>query len=312
LAATILARRFRRALRDADVAYLWAGAPEAVYRAVAAAGVPLVVERVNCHRATSIRILETAYQRAGLRPAHGISQASLEEERRKLALADWIFAPSPLVARSLTDDGIAEERVLRVGYGWASHRVEAPRAPREPGATPVFLFVGTVCIRKGAHLLLEAWAEANPAGRLDVCGPVLPEVRAVVGRHLERADVRTPGPVRPFSRAAAGAEVFVFPTLEEGSSLAVLEAMASGLALLTTPMGAGDLIRHGQEGLVLDPYDRPAWVAALRELASDRALRERLGAAARARAQQFTWERAGETRARSLLGALERRRQRGA
>lgn len=311
LAGALSARQFRRALRGADLAYLWAGVPEAVYQSVAAAGVPLVVERVNCHRATSIRILEEAFQRAGIPSAHGISQASLAEERRKLALADFIFAPSPLVARSLTDEGIAEERVLRVSYGWSPHRIAAAPAPRDPGAPPVFLFVGTVCIRKGAHLLLEAWAEASPAGRLDVCGPVLPEIRAAAGRHLDRPDVRTPGPVRPFSRAAAGAEIFVFPTLEEGSSLAVLEAMASGLGLLTTPMGAGELVRHGQEGLVLDPYDRPAWVAALRQLAADGALRARLGAAARARAQEFTWPRAGATRARALLAALERRRQRG-
>lgn len=307
LAATLSARRFRSALRDADVAYLWAGTPESVYREVKAAGVPLVVERVNCHRATSIPILEEAYRRAGLRTTLHITEASLAEERRKLTMADWIFAPSPPVRRSLLDDGIPDERILPVSYGWSPHRIEQGPLSRTGASPPVFLFVGTVCVRKGAHLLLEAWADAGVTGRLKVCGPVLPEIRAAAGGLLDRPGVSTPGPMRPFSRAAAGAEVFVFPTLEEGSSLAVLEAMASGLALLTTPMGAGEIVRHGQEGFVLEPYDRPAWVSALRELASNAALRARMGAAARARAQKYTWQAAGANRRRLLLEALRRR-----
>jgi glycosyltransferase involved in cell wall biosynthesis len=307
LAAAASALRYRQALRGADAAYVWAGTPESVYRDAAASGVPLVVERVNCHRATSVPILEEAYRRAGLGPAHGITEASLAEERRKLALADWIFAPSPPVRRSLLDDGIPDERILPVSYGWSPHRVEPRDLSAPPSGPPVFLFVGTVCVRKGAHLLLEAWSEARVNGRLDVCGPVLPEIQATAGALLARPGVNHRGPVRPFARAAAGAEVFAFPTLEEGSSLAVLEAMATGLALLTTPMGAGEIVRHGREGLVLDPYDRPAWVAALRQLADDPALRLRLASAAHARAQEFTWEKAGAKRRRLLLEALERR-----
>lgn len=308
-ARLLAARQFERALRGADAAYVWASTPEPVFEGVKAAGVPLVVERVNCHRATAIPILDEAYRRAGLPAAHGISQDSLAEERRKLAMADYIFAPSPPVRKSLIDDGIPEDRILSVSYGWAPHRVEGTRPPRDASTPPVFLFVGTVCIRKGAHLLLEAWAEAGAAGRLDICGPIRPEIRAVAGRLLEAPGVRTPGTVRPFSRAAAAADVFVFPTLEEGSSLAVLEAMATGLAMLTTPMGAGEIIRHGQEGLVLDPYDRAAWADALRLLGSDAALRKRLGEAARRRAEEYTWQQAGATRRRLLLDALQRRQE---
>lgn len=301
-AERLCTRNFRAALRRADVAYLWASTPESVYRDVKAAGVPLVVERVNCHRATSIPILEEAYRRAGIPAAHGITASSLEEERRKLAMADWIFAPSPLVRQSLLDEGIADERILPISYGWSQERMGD--TPRRVGALPVFLFVGSVCVRKGAHLLVEAWTEAEVQGRLDICGPILPEIRAIVGSKLGHPGIRTPGSVWPISRATAEAEVFAFPTLEEGSSLAVLEAMASGLALLTSPMGAGDIVRHGQDGFVLDPYDRPAWVSALRQLASDPALRARMGASARARAQEFTWPRAGANRRTRLLEAF--------
>jgi glycosyltransferase involved in cell wall biosynthesis len=307
LVRALARRRFRRALRGADVAYLWAATPEAVYADVREAGVPLVVERVNCHRATSRAILEDAFRRAGIPPAHGITEESLAEERRKLAMADWIFAPSPLVRRSLLEEGIPEERILSVGYGWSPRRVALQRPPRAAGATPAFLFLGTVCVRKGAHLLLDAWAAAGGPGRLEICGPVLPEISTLAAHHLARPDVATPGPVAPFARAIGDAEVFAFPTLEEGSSLAVLEAMASGLAILTTPMGAGEIVRDGVEGIVLDPFDREAWVAALRRLASEPSLRARLGEAAELRARQFTWAKVGAKRRELIARALRLR-----
>ncbi len=304
VAGELQRRRYRRALARADVAYLWAATPESIYTDVKEAGLPLCVERINCHRATSLPILEEAYRRAGLAPAHGISCASLAEERRKLALADWIFAPSSLVRRSLLEDGVPAEKVLSSSYGWSPERMSVAPRSRVRDAPPTFLFVGSICIRKGAHLLLDAWAAAGVRGRLDLCGKVLPEVKRVAGLHLERPDVRARGHVEAIAQAYASADVLCLPTLEEGSPLVVYEAMAHGLAILTTPMGAGDVVRDGIEGLVRDPYDREGWIAELRRLAGDPELRNRLGAAARARAQEFTWQKVGARRRELLLSAL--------
>jgi len=302
-----LHRRFARALRGATVAYLWAGTPEPYYAEVKAAGVPLVVERVNCHRATAIPILDEAFRRAGLPPAHDLTLASLEEERRKLALADLVFTANPLAARSVVEAGVPATRVLRSSYGWSAARVTmAPRC-RSFGAPPTVLFVGTVCLRKGAHLLLGAWADAGIDGTLELCGEVLPEVVHVAGALLARPDVRARGHVADIATAYADADLFAFPTLEEGGPLVVVEAMARGLAILTSPMGAGDVLRDGVDGLVRDPWDREAWVEGLRRLASDGGLRQRLGASARERAAAFTWDQVGARRRTLLLDALAAR-----
>lgn len=300
-------RRFRRALREATVAYLWAATPEPVFQDVKEAGLPLVLERINCHRATAVPILDEAYRRAGLAPAHGISPASVEEERRKLALADWVFVSNPLAARSFLDAGVPESKLLRTTYGWSSQRVPVAARSRPAGAPPVVLFVGTVCLRKGAHLLLEAWAEAGIAGTLELCGQLLPEVAKVSATHLARPDVRARGHVVAIAQAYADADLFAFPTLEEGGPLVVIEAMARGLPILTSPMGAGEVLRDGVEGLVRDPADRAGWVEALRRLAGDAALRARLGAAARERAARYRWDQVGARRRAQLLDALSGR-----
>jgi glycosyltransferase involved in cell wall biosynthesis len=304
LATKVLEWRYRSALAGADLAYLWAATPEPFYAAVARAGLPLVVERINCHRSTAIRILEEAYRRVGLAPAHGLTPESLAEERRKLSQASWIFAPSPLVRGSLLEEGIPAERILSSSYGWSPERMLTPRRSRPADAHPIFLFVGLACVRKGAHLLLDAWAAAAPQARLAIYGRIAPEVATLSSAHLARPDVHAPGFVEGIAKVYADADVFAFPTLEEGSALVVYEAMAHGLPVLTTPMGAGEVVRDGIEGIVVDPYDRDAWVEAMRRLARDPGLRARLGAAARARAREFTWQKVGERRRAQLVAVL--------
>lgn len=297
-------RRYRRALSDASAAYVWAASPMRVYEDATRASVPVIMERINCHQAAAIRILDDAYRRAGLEPAHGITAEAARAESRKLSLAYRVFAPSPHVERYLLEQGVPAEKVLRSTYGWSPERIApGPFAPRR-AMPPAFAFVGTLCVRKGAHLLLDYWSAAAPRARLSFYGKLQADVKAVASRYLGRADVELHGHVDDVARAYRASGVLVLPTVEEGSPLVVYEAMAHGLAILTTPMGAGDVVRDGLEGIVLDPYDRDAWVEALRRLATDDDLRGRLGAAAAARAQEFTWRKVGARRRALLIASL--------
>lgn len=299
-----LRRSYRAALARADAAYLWAAIPEPMYADVGASGLPLFVERINTHRAMARRVLEEASRRAGVPATHGITDEAIAEERRKLAQADRVFSPSPVVTRSLLEEGVPPEKVLPASYGWSPERLGGATRSRPADDRPVFLYAGTGCIRKGLHLLLDAWASADVRARLDIVGTVLEEVCRTSSDHLGREDVRRAGFAPHIAQAYADADVFVLPTVEEGSPLVIHEAMSFGLPVLTTPAGAGEVVRHDVEGMVLDPYDRDAWVHALRRLAADPDLRARMGAAARERSREFTWDRVAERRRALLLGAL--------
>ena len=100
------------------------------------------------------------------------------------------------------------------------------------------------------------------------------------------------------------ADIFAFPTLEEGSPLVSYEAMACGLPVVTSPMGAGSVVRHGQEGLVVDPYDPQALIRALQELAEDVRTRREMGAAAQRRAAEYTWNKVARRRYELFTAAL--------
>ena len=81
------------------------------------------------------------------------------------------------------------------------------------------------------------------------------------------------------------ADVFVLPTLAEGSAEVINEALGAGIPVVTTP-AAGSVVRDGIEGRIVPERDPAALAAAIDELLSDRPLRARMALAARgARAQ---------------------------
>ena len=86
-------------------------------------------------------------------------------------------------------------------------------------------------------------------------------------------------------------------SVAEGSPIALLEAMACGLApVLTSTTGAAELVRDGVDALIVPPRDARALEAAVERLADDRDLLGRLRERAQATAQALSWERvAGRT-----------------
>ena len=155
----------------------------------------------------------------------------------------------------------------------------------------MIFFSGRMERRKGIHLCLEivpAILEKHDveivfAGQdlFDVVSSsLLPSLRGRSLRgtfkYLGKLDLRD---VRACLRAA---DIFLFPSLWENCPYSCLEAMAAGRAIVCSDAGGlPELIRHRENGLLARSEQPAAFIAALDELIADRALRERLGAAAR-------------------------------
>lgn len=158
-------------------------------------------------------------------------------QRRDLCRAAYLHATADQEAKTL------EQMQLGVPIGLIPNGIDVADTVRPPrsGQTRVALFLGRIHPIKGLPLLIQAWARLRPRGwRLDIAGPDEAGYRAALEREVAAANlvevVRFLGPVdgEAKEQAFADADLFVLPSYSESFGMAVGEALAHGLPVLTT------------------------------------------------------------------------------
>jgi glycosyltransferase involved in cell wall biosynthesis len=208
-----------------------------------------------------------------------------------LALSDYFVCPSEIVRDDLVQHwNVDASSTTVVPYGMDPRWLEL-----EPRPTPGrILFVGTAELRKGIHCLAAAADRLHAAGypyEFRVAG----QVAESIARQPQCARLNFLGRV-PRSHIQVEfqqADVFVLPSLAEGSAEVTYEALAAGLPVVTT-RSSGSVVRDGLEGRIIPERDPEALAAAIREIVEDRPRRDAMAAAARLWAREYTWERYGE------------------
>lgn len=223
----------------------------------------------------------------------------LERERfiEEYELADLVVVLSEKAAETFRARDFSEQKLFYLPRGVDVDRFKPGPRP------PIFraIFSGALIERKGIHHLLKAWHRLNLSNaELWLVGSVHDEARP----HLKtfwRENIKTFGFVRDPESCLSQSTVHVFPSQWEGSAKVVYEAAACGLPQITT-REAGDVIRDGVEGIIVQPGDVDAIAGALEHLYRHPEIVERMSQAARRRVvENFTWD---HFRAR-LLGAYE-------
>jgi glycosyltransferase involved in cell wall biosynthesis len=189
----------------------------------------------------------------------------------------------------MQDYGVPEEKILVIPPGVGIEQwVPPPDGAREArlaetGRLPRVLFVGGDFERKGGALLLD-WFLTSGQGRCELYLVTrTPPARAehVPGLHVY-TNLKANEP--QLLRLYAESDLFVLPTLADCFGVALIEAMATGLPVVATPVGGvPDIVEDGQQGFLIEPDDGAALAERMERLLSDAALRRRMGASGRAR-----------------------------
>lgn len=157
--------------------------------------------------------------------------------------------------------------------------------------------VGRLVDQKGFDLLLEAFARIapeQPDWTLTIWGEG--DQRAALEARREslglEARVRLPGVTERPGQWVAGSDLFVLSSRYESFGNVITEAMAAGLPVIAfdCPFGPGDILRDGEDGLLVPAEDVEALAAGMRRLMADADLRARLGEAAARNVRRFARE----------------------
>jgi glycosyltransferase involved in cell wall biosynthesis len=215
---------------------------------------------------------------------------------RECERASYILVGSSFARDSFVAEGIPSGKLVVIPYGADTARFSPDDADTrstvvEPDAPGLhILFVGQLSQRKGLSYLLRAYhAFRGPGTRLTLVGNYVGDPSALAPyreafRHVPHV------PQSELLHLYRRADVFVFPTLIEGMPLVVLEAMASGLPVITTSNGPGDIVRDGIDGFVVPIRDAETITEKLEYLRSHPEVRRAMGRNARERAFGFSWQ----------------------
>jgi glycosyltransferase involved in cell wall biosynthesis len=216
------------------------------------------------------------------------------------ALVTWChWAKASLVE----DYGVPAEKVAVIAPGvdlaqWPSIAPEARTRASGDGRLRL-LFVGGDFARKGGEILLdcfERYFSSSCELWLVTQTPIEPRP------HIQVFNDLTPNS-EELKRLYAEADVFVFPTLSDCAPLAVPEAMAASLPVVSTTVGAiPEMVRNAETGYLVTPGGVEALREALEQLVADGALRAALGANGRRRVES---EHDAQKNARRLLALLK-------
>jgi glycosyltransferase involved in cell wall biosynthesis len=209
-----------------------------------------------------------------------------------------------MVEASLLEAGVEATRIISSSFGWSPARfANRPDENRRSGNFRA-LFVGSVCVRKGVPQLLAAWKKSRVKGELILAGGIEDAIKPLLQSDGDSSPIHVLDHVTDVGSLYRSADIFVFPTLEEGGPQVTYEAAGCGLPIITTPMGAARLVKDGLNGIIVNSNDIDGLAEAIMRLAASSELRHSFGRQAEVDAMNYNYQMVGYDRATKLSSLL--------
>lgn len=254
---------------DVDVVFCFSGVAEEAFRRLQGTGKTTLLARCSAHIEIQRQILESEAKSRGAtinRP----SKWMIEREKDEYSISDAVVTLSEFARQSFLQSGFPERRlrVMPLGSDVSHFRpsqavVDERRKRILSGAPLRVIYVGALSYQKGIRDLLEV-AKTADKSRLTfrVVGPVDKEAVSVVKELAKHAQLTPKQPQSKLTAQYLWADVFVFPTLQDGYPVVLAQAAASALPIITTPRcsgpdllgenaGMGWVVPAGEPGLIL-------------------------------------------------------------
>ncbi len=231
-----------------------------------------------------------------------IPDSVIERCKQEALLADYVLAGSGYVKKTLIENGVTPSRIIVLPYGADTARFHP--LPKDDNNIFRILFVGGITQGKGIKYLLEAFKRLSlPKAELVLVGGIIGSDKGLksyqdIFRHIPHV------PHFEVHTLFQNADIFVYPSLHEGSAVAIYEALACGLPVITNP-NAGSVVRDGEEGFIVPIRDVEALMEKILLLYKNPELRKSMSKKARELAKSFTWLKYHQRLSELVRGFIE-------
>lgn len=244
---------------SADIIYAFNTAALEIFQSAQKKNTIRVLEQTLVPRITEYEILNDEYQNYGLTYHHGdFEKLYIEREKEEWKLADLIICGSQFVKKSLITQGVTDEKIEVVPYGYDSgSRLDDKVKNRN--LTPLrCLFAGNGGIRKGLLYAVEAIKISEVDATLTVAGSL---ESGLYDGYKSLNSVAFLGTVKrdKMHDLYNDHDIFILPSLCEGSATVIYEALSYGLPVICTE-NCGSVITDGVEGFIV-PVKRSEEIA---------------------------------------------------
>lgn len=287
LAMAILDAFTRRLVARADVFNGWTGSSLRSIQRAHEVGLPSVLQTGSAHIRTQRDLIAAEIKEWGIDEALPHPRV-MERAVREYEAADLIVAPSRFVERTFIAEGVPESKIRIVP--WAAVPIHTPAVTdraRQPAA-PMILFVGGCSLRKGIPSLIESARRLRGRARFRLVGQPNPDLFSRLGGLPDNMTAVGPKSGEDLASEYREADIFVLPSIEDGSALVTIEAMLAGLPVVVSDQAGAALLTEGKSGFVFPAGDSDALTERLLTLIADPGLRANMGSAAREAARPRT------------------------
>lgn len=281
-------------LSRCDIFHVWNGHGLYSLRKARRLGARTVVERASTHPLTFERIINEEYRLRGL-PTFSLLPFNKQRLLREFTETDYITVPSDFSYKSMLENGVPEEKLVKLSFGvdlnlfWPNPSIVQPASPAGGRSTFNVLFVGQVGFRKGVLYLLEAWKKLGlKDAKLRILGQEDSEIKPFLAPFRNDPSIEFLGYGNSLE-LYQNSDVFILPSLEEGSALVTYEALACGLPVITTHE-SGSVIEDEQDGFIVSASDSGQLAERIQFLHKHPELVREMSSKARKKVENYSWE----------------------
>ena len=290
-----------RRLPKCKIYHMWMHVPTEIAIRAKEQGAILILEGANSHPVTCTKILNYEFENFNKKEY----MSNLQDVKRSSEIYknfDYIMCPSDFVYNSFLENGFEKEKLIKMPYGVNTQKF-VPGIKK--GKKFRLAFVGSLQLRKGIQYLLKAWSELKlKNAQLLVVGRVWPDAVEVVEKYKKNPTIKFLGFDRNPLETLQQSDVFVSPSLEEGSALTVYEAMACGLPIIATK-NTGCVAANKKDGFIIPIRDVKSLKEKIKYFYDNPNEIKRMGKNARKRVEQFSWDNYGERLKSKYLEILD-------